>query len=125
MPLNCYQLNVLKDFRVKEQVYGIELISMVTGAGFSGLDAYRKQTWVENSIFFSGAILWNPYENKFSTEGGFTKLADVVIVASRDNRTKAQSKDTKIRYDGIKFFISKVIDCEDTSEIVIFASKLE
>lgn len=125
MPLNNYQKHILRDFRVEEQIYGLQFITLTTGAGFSALDAYRKQTWVETTSYFSGALLWNPYSNKRDTEGGFTKLSDVVIVASRDNRDKAQSKDAKVVCDGIKFRIGRVIDCEDTHEIVIYASRLE
>jgi len=125
MPLSLYQLNVLRDFRTDEMIYGITLLTLSTGAGYSAFDAYKKQTWVTTTSYFSGALLWNPYSSKQDSEGGFTKLADVVIIASRDNRTSAQSKDAKISYGGVNFRISKVIDCEDSGEIVIYASKLE
>lgn len=125
MPLNNYQKHILRDFRVEEQIYGLQFITLTTGSGFSALDAYRKQTWTETTSYFSGALLWNPYSNKRDTEGGFTKLSDVVIVASRDNRDKAQSKDAKVVCDGIKFRIGRIVDCEDTHEIIIYASRLE
>ncbi len=125
MPLNTYQLNTLRNFRSDEFIYGIELITLTTGAGYSALDVYRRQTWVETSSFFSGALLWNPYSNKNSSEGGFYKMSDIIIVASRSYRTSASSKDAKIKYDSIEFRINNVIDCEDTNEIVIHASRLE
>ncbi len=127
MPLNSYQKSILKTIREDEnEVYGLKFISLSTGAGyFSSLDAYKKITWTESISYFSGAILWNPYSSKNSSEGGFYKLSSIVITCSRDNRTIAQKKDVKISYDSIKFKVDRVIDCEDTSEIVIHASRLE
>lgn len=126
MPLNAYQKHILRDFREDEQIYGLKFISLGTGSGyFSSFDAYRELTWVEIETIFSGAILFNPYSKKQDTAGGFYKTSDLVIVASRDHRTIAQSKDVKISYDSIKFRISKIVDCEDTNEIVIYATRLE
>lgn len=70
-------------------------------------------------------MLLDPSSRKSSTEGGFFQLSDIIIVASRDNKTIAQSKDTKVQYENIKFLVSKVTDCPDTEEIVIFANRLE
>ncbi len=126
MPLNIYQRNILKDIRAEEQIYGLQFISLGTGAGyFSSLDAYKKITWTESISYFSGAILWNPYSKKSSSEGGFYKTSELVIVTSRDNRTIANSKNVKVNYDGIKFQVGRILDCPDTEEIVIYASRLE
>ena len=125
MPLNQYQKHILRDFREDEQIYGLKFLTLTTGAGYSSFDAYRKQTWVESPMLFSGAVLISPYSKKQSTEGGFYKTSDIVIVASRAYRTTAQSKDVKVEYDTIKFRVDSVTDCEDTNEIVIHASRLE
>jgi len=125
MPLDNYQKNILRNTRSKERTQGIKFISLNTGAGFSSLDAYRQQTWTETDSLFSGAVLFNPYSAKRDTEAGFYKTSDIVIVCSRDNRTTAQSKDVKVEYDSIKFRINRVVDCEDTHEIMIYASRLE
>lgn len=125
MPLNQYQKHILRDFRAAEWIYGIKLWTLTTGAGYSALDAYRKQTWVQTSTLFSGALLWNPYAEKKDSEGGFYNLSDIVIVADRDNRVQIQSKDAKLEYDNIKFRVNRVVDCEDSDEIVVYASRLE
>ncbi len=126
MPLNIYQRNILRDIREEERIYGLKFISLGTGSGyFSSFDAYRKLTWVETETIFSGAVLFNPYSKKQDTAGGFYKTSDLVIVASRDHRTIAQSKDVKISYEDTKFRVSKIIDCPDSGEIVIFATRLE
>lgn len=126
MPLNSYQKHILGDIRTEEQIYGLQFLSLTTGAGyFSSLDAYKKITWTETISYFSGALLWNPYSQKSGSEGGFYKTSELVIVTSRDNRTVAQSKDVKISYENTKFRVGKVIDCPDTGEIVIYASRLE
>jgi len=127
MPLNQYQKSILKTVREDEnEVYGLKFISLTTGASyFSGYDAYRKQTWVETDTFFSGSVLWTPYSSKNSSEGGFYKLSNIVITCSRDNRTTAQKKDVQISCDSIKFRVDRVIDCENSNEIVIHASRLE
>ena len=126
MPLSLYQKNCLTDLRVKEQTNGLCFLSLGTGAGyFSQYDAYRKITYTEITTYFSGALLLNPSSRKNGTEGGFYQTSDIVIVASRDNRVLAEKKDTKIIYDGIKFRVTNVADCEDTQEIVISASRLE
>ena len=125
MPLNSYQKHILRDFRADEQVYGVTLWTLTTGAGYSALDAYKQQTWVETDTIFSGAVLWSPYMGKQDTAGGFYNKSDLVIVASRDNKAAVQAKDIKLEFDDIKFRVSKIIDCEDTNEIVIFATRLE
>lgn len=126
MPLNNYQKTILRNVRTDERTLGLKFLSLTTGAGyFSPLDAYRKQTWVETATLFSGAVLIDPYSRKQDTAGGFYKTSDIVIIASRDHRTIATSKDVKVVYDSIKFRVNNVIDCEDTSEIVIRASRLE
>lgn len=126
MPLNNYQKHILRDIRTDEnKIYGLKFISLTTGAGYSALDAYKKQTWVETNTFFSGSVLWNPYSNKSDTAGGFYKTADIIIVASRNYLTTAQSKDVKVEHENIKFRINRVIDCEDTQEIVITATRLQ
>lgn len=127
MSLNSYQKHILRDIRADEySIQGLEFISLTTGAGyFSALDAYRKQEYTEESTYFSGALLFNPFAAKRDTESGFYNVSDLVIVASRDNKTTAQAKNTKIQYESIKFRINKIIDCADTHEIVIYASRLE
>jgi len=125
MPLNNYQKHILRDVRADEWIYGLKFLSLTTGAGYSALDAYRKQTWTETSSFFSGSILWNPYSGKTDSAGGFYKTSDIIIVASRDHRSTAQSKDVKIEHDSIKFRVNRVIDCEDTNEIVLYATRLQ
>jgi len=125
MPLNQYQKHILQDIRADEQIYGLKFISLTTGAGYSALDAYKKQTWVETDTYFSGAVLFNPFSAKRDAEAGFYKTSEIVIIASRDHKTIAQSKDVKVQYESIKFRISRVVECEDTEEIVIYASRLE
>lgn len=126
MPLNSYQKHIIRDIRTDERTYGLKFWSLTTGASyFSPLDAYRKQTWTETSTLFSGAVLIDPYSRKQNTEGGFYKVSEIVIIASRDHRTVATSKDVKVEYDSIKFRVNRVVDCEDTNEIVINASRLE
>jgi len=126
MPLDIYQLNVLKDFRVKEQIYGLKFISLGTGAGyFSPLDAYKKITYTETETFFSGAVLFSPYPKKLDSAGGFYNTSDLTIVASIDNKTIAESKDVKVSYEGINYRVDKVISCPDTQELVINATRLE
>lgn len=126
MPLNSYQKHIIRDIRTDERTYGLQFLSLTTGAGyFSPLDAYRKQSYVEVATPFSGAVLTAPYANKKSSEGGFYLQSDLVIVASRDHLSIANSKNVKLEYANIKFLVNKVVDCEDTSEIVIHASRLE
>ena len=129
MPLNRYQKTILKTVREDERkIYGLEFISLMTGAGyFSSLDAYRRNVpeYTEISTYFSGAVLFNPFSAKRETESGFYQRSEMVVIASRDHKTLAQTKNTKIQYQDIKFRISKIVDCEDTEEIVIYASRLE
>ena len=126
MPLDIYQLHVLRDFRVKEQLYGLKFITLSTGAGyFSPYDAYKKITYTETETFFSGAVLFSPYPKKSDSAGGFYNVSDLVIVASIDNKNIAQSKDVKVSYDGINYRVDKCVSCPDTNEIVINATRLE
>jgi hypothetical protein len=125
MPLNKYQKHILRDIRTEQQNYGLKFISLTTGAGYSALDAYRKQTYSEIETYFSGALLFNPSSAKRDAEAGFYQVSDLVIIASRDHKTTAQAKDTKVQYESIKFRIARVVDCEDTNEIVIYANRLE
>lgn len=125
MPLDSYQLYILKDIRKEERQLGLKFISLTTGSGYSALDAYRKQTYTEIYTLFSGALLFDPFSRKQDSAGGFYKTSEMIIVASRDHKTLAAAKDTKVQYDNIKFRIDKVIDCEDTEEIVIYATRLE
>lgn len=125
MPLDAYQKEVLKNIRTEQFTAGLKFISLTTGAGYSALDAYRKQSYTEVETLFSGSVLFNPFSQKEDSAGGFYKTSELVIVASRDNKTVAQSKDVKIQYEGIKFRVSKVIDCEESWEIVINANRLE
>jgi len=126
MPLDSYQLGVLRDFRVKEQLYGLKFITLSTGAGyFSQYDAYKKITYTEAETFFSGAVLFSPYPKKSDSAGGFYNTSDLTIVASIDNKTIAQSKDVKVSYEGITYRVDKVISCPDTNELVINATRLE
>ena len=125
MPLNAYQLHILRDTRAQEFIYGLKFLTLTTGAGYSALDAYRKLTWVETSTLFSGSVAFNPYSNKNDNEGGFHQSSDMIVTTSRDYRSTAQSKDVKIQYDSIKFRINRIIDCEDSNEIVLFLSRLE
>lgn len=127
MPLNIYQKHILRDIRADEySVQSLKFISLTTGSGyFSALDAYRKQTYTEVETYFSGACLMNPFSAKRDVESGFYQTSEILIIASRDFKTVAQNKDTKIQYQDIKFRVSKIIDCEDTAEIVIYASRLE
>lgn len=125
MPMNSYQKHILKDVREDERIYGLKFISMTTGAGYLALDAYRKQTYTEVYTYFSGACLFNPAAAKRDAESGFYNVSDIVIVASRDHKTLAQAKDTKVQYENIKFRINRIVDCADTEEIVIYASRLE
>lgn len=122
---NEYQKKILTALRADQRTYGMKFISLSTGGGYSALDAYRKQTWVETVTWFSGAFAWIPYSMKRDVEAGFYKTSDIVIIASRDHRTTAQGKDVRIEYENIKFRVSRVIDCEDTAEIVIYATRLE
>lgn len=126
MSLNIYQKVRLRNIRADERNFGLKFISLTTGASyFSSLDAYRRQTYTEVNTFFSGALLFNPFDAKRDAESGFYKTSEITIVASRDHKTIAQAKDTKIQYENIKFRINRVVDCEDTAEIVIHASRLE
>lgn len=124
MPLNNYQKNILRDIRAEERIYGLKFLTL-TGSGYSALNAYRSQTWTEVTTLFSGAVHTNPYANKRDVEGGFYNVSDLVIVASRDHLAKATAKDTKVQHASTKYRINKVVDCEDTSEIVLFVSQLE
>lgn len=128
MPLDKYQKHILKDIRIEQQTYGLKFITLTTGSGyFSSLDAYRRNVpdYIEVNTYFSGALLFNPFSAKRDAEAGFYKTSEIIIVASRDHKTVAQNKDVKIQYEGIKFRVSKIIDCEDTNEIVIYATRLE
>lgn len=126
MTLNQYQKTILENIRSDERNYGLKFISLTTGSGyFSALDAYRKQTYTEVETYFSGAVLFNPFDSKRDAEAGFFKTSEITIIASRDHKTVAQSKDVKIQYENITFRINKVVECEDTQEIVIYASRLE
>lgn len=125
MTLDLYQLQILKDIRTDERPSGIKIISLTTGAGYSALDAYRQQSYTEVSSFFSGALLFNPFSEKMDSPGGFYNTSDIAIVCSRDNKSTLEAKDVKIEYENVKFRISKIIDCENTNEIVIYASRLE
>jgi len=128
MSLNSYQLHIIRDIRSEERPYGIKIISLSTGSGyFSSLDAYRRNIpdYTEVLTYFSGALLFDPFSQKKDIEAGFYKTSQIIIVASRDNKTVLQAKDVKIEYQSIKFRIEKIIDCEDTEEIVIYASRLE
>ena len=125
MPLNSAQLYTLRNIRSEQWIYGIKFISLNTGAGYSALDAYRKISYSENFSYFSGALLSNPYINRRDDVAGFYNTSDIIIVCSRDNRATAQTKNVKIEYDSIHYRVNKIIDCEDTNEIVITASRLE
>lgn len=124
MLLSEYQRKILREVRADQQTDGLEFLTL-TGSGFASFDAYRKQTYVETSSFFSGAVVWNAYVNKKDTEGGYSKASDITVVASREYKDKAEEKDVKLRFKGIKFRVSKIIDCEDSGEIVVEATRLE
>lgn len=126
MPLNSYQKHILSDRRSEERTLGLKFLNLGTGSGyFSSYDAYRKVTYVETSTLFSGAVYTNPYASKQNSEGGFYNLSELVIVASRDYLSNATQKNTKVEYVNTKYRVNRVVDCIDTSEIVLFVSQLE
>lgn len=128
MALSIYQRIVLQDIRADERNFGLKFVSLTTGSGyFSPLDAYRRNVpeYTEVSTYFSGAVLFNPFDAKRDIESGFYRQSEMVIIASIDYKSTAQAKNTKIQYESINFRITKIIECEDTAEIVIYASRLE
>jgi len=126
MPLNSYQKFILSDIRADERTLGLQFINLGTGSGyFSAYDAYRQVTYTETSTLFSGAIYTNPYTSKRDDSGGWYNLSELVIVASRDYLSNATQKDTKVLYGSTKYRVNKVIDCEDSGELVLFVSQLE
>jgi len=125
MPLDAYMKHVLSDVRKEERTQGVQFLSLSTGAGFNSLDAYRKQTYIETPSFYSGSLLLNPSSNKSDTAGGFFHQSDLVAVLGRDAKTTAESKDVKIIYSSITFRVSRVVDCPETDEIVVYANRLE
>ena len=124
MPLTEYQKYILRDIRSEERIYGLKFLTL-TGSGYSALNAYRSQTWTEVVTLFSGAVYTNPYANRKDSEGGFFNVSDLIIVASRDHLIKATVKDTKVQHSNTKYRINKVVDCEDSAEIVLYVSQLE
>jgi hypothetical protein len=124
--LSTYQKFILRTTLDKERTEYVTCYTLSTGAGyFSAYDAYRKLSYVETAIVLTGSVLFSPASMKNTSEGGYYQTSDVTIVFSRDNKALVQAKDTKLMFNSVKFRVNRLIDCTDSNEIVVFASRLE
>ena len=131
MPLTQYQKTHLVGIRAEERIYGVTLVTMTTGAGYVGTDAYRRrQQWIEQESYFSGAIAWTSRISRTPTEGGWYPKSDLTLTCSRDylddlgTGAGFQEQYNFIKVDGIKFQPTRIADCPDTEEIVVFCDRI-
>ena len=117
------QKKFLASLRKDQFDAGIELYAF-TGAGAVNNDAYARQTYVHTlQRRFSGAISWGRFIDRRDTEGGYYEVSDIAIAASRDEKSYVQQRDFYLKVDGVELRVKRLVDLEDTREILMYCEK--
>ena len=125
MPLDPWQLNVVKTARNRERQLGVTL-SILTGSGLKSDDAYRIQRLSKSTLrVFSGAVSWIPTSNRRDTEGGFSESSEVLIAVDRVEKSYLEQQDTILDVQGIELRVTRLTDLPETSEVLIQAARVE
>lgn len=128
--LSPYQQKYVLGKRQQAYDHGITLWVMATGAGWSADDAYRQLTWVPTTTPFTGAVAYGPWRGRTDTSGGYHVTSDITIVTSAALRDTVDQPKIKFQLEsgagtaGTFYRSDRIIDCPDTDEIVIYASKI-
>ena len=125
MPLDPFQLNVVKTARNRERQRGVTLW-ILTGSGLKSDDAYRIQMLSKSSLrVFSGAVSWIPTFQRRDTEGGFAESNEVIIAVDRVEKPYLEQRDTILEVDQIELRVTRLTDLPETSEVLIQAQRVE
>jgi len=130
--LSPYLQSYLQDKRSElGYSYGITLWTMGTGSGWSGNDAYRRLTWVPSLNIFTGSVAFGTWRGRSDTTGGYYQTSDITVVAHDSLRNTMALPKVKLQLEsgagaiGVFYRPDKIVDCPDTNEIVIYASRIQ
>jgi hypothetical protein len=110
--------------------HGITLWSLGTGAGWAADDAYRQVSWVPTLTPYSGAVAYGPWQGRTDSSGGYYITADITIVTNDSYKGSFSQPKVKFQLEsgsgtaGTFYRPEQIVDCPDTDEIVIYASRI-
>ena len=123
--LNKYLRNVLKEVRIDERYITIEAWT-VSKHGVNSDDAYGTAVSLSSGAnFFSGSVAWTRSIQREDSAGGFYEKSDVIIVVSKDEKSKVVSENTYLVVEGVSVRPVRVVDATDTNEIVIYCDRYQ
>ncbi len=128
--LSPYLQKAIQTFRAEFYNHGITLWTLGTGAGWSADDAYRDVTYVPSLSPFTGSVAYGSWRGRTDTSGGYYETSDITIVTNASLKNDVSESKVKLQLEsgagtaGIFYRPDRIIDCPDTDEVVIYASRI-